>query len=77
MIQTCQICGKRPALAARGRYSNSHKRGQHFSRADHDTCRQCWSSSRSRNAIKRPRGRLDGVLDDLMAQAGIEIRGAA
>lgn len=77
MIQICQVCHKRPALAARGRYSHSHKRGRHFSQIEHDTCRQCWQSNRARNANKPPRGRLDGLLDDLMAEAGIEIRGAA
>jgi len=77
MTNICQICHKRPALAARGRYSHSHKRGRHVARADHDCCRQCWQANRDGNMTKPARGRLDGLLDDIMAEAGIEVRRVA
>ena len=77
MAIPCQKCGVRPAVAARGNYSHSHKRGRRFSRSDHDMCRQCWASDRDSRIPVAPRGRLDGLLDDLMTAAGLEVRRSA
>lgn len=48
------------------------KRGQFRSLAGHDLCRSCWRSVRIQQAVKPSRGRMDGVLDDLMAAAEAE-----
>jgi hypothetical protein len=71
MTNQCANC-KRPAMTAT---RNGHGQLRRKSIADHDLCHQCWRSARASSAHKRPKNRMDGVLDELLAGRPVPVRG--